>query len=92
VHVVVHHHLSGADWRLRRGAAAVHLVPILIDGYHPAAAPSNPVAPQFLALDDIFARYPILTLVHILPALLFLVLGPLQFSHTFRRRHLHWHR
>jgi uncharacterized membrane protein len=38
------------------------------------------------------SRYPVLTLVHILPGLLFVVLGPLQFSSTFRKRHLQWHR
>jgi Predicted membrane protein (DUF2306) len=70
----------------------VHLVPILINGYQPPAATSSPVAAQFLALDDIFARYPVLTLIHILPALLFLVLGPLQFNQTCRQRHLRWHR
>jgi uncharacterized membrane protein len=69
-----------------------NLVPILINGYHPPAAASNPIAAQFAALDDVFARYPVLTLVHILPGLLFMVLGPLQFSATLRTRHLHWHR
>jgi uncharacterized membrane protein len=81
--------LIGVFVVLRR---TVHLVPILINGYDPPVAPSNPTVAQFLALDDIFARYPVLTLVHILPALLFLVLGPLQFSRTFRNRHLQWHR
>jgi uncharacterized membrane protein len=69
-----------------------HLVPILINGHSPPTAPSNPTLVRFVALDDVFARYPVLTLVHILPGLLFVVLGPLQFSHTFRKRHLHWHR
>jgi len=69
-----------------------HLVPIVMNGYHPPAATSNPMVAQFLALDDIFARYPILTLIHILPALVFLVLAPLQFRPTFRDRHLRWHR
>jgi len=32
----------------------VHLVPLLINGYRPPAAPSNPVAAQLLALDDLF--------------------------------------
>jgi uncharacterized membrane protein len=40
----------------------------------------------------LFARYPILTLVHIVPGLLFMMLGPLQFSSTIRARHLRWHR
>jgi len=69
-----------------------NLVPILINGYNPPAAASNPTAAQFAALDAVFARYPILTLVHILPGLLFMVLGPLQFSSTIRTRHLQWHR
>jgi uncharacterized membrane protein len=71
---------------------AVNLAPILINGYSSPAASANPRLAQFAALDDIFARYTVLTLIHILPALLFLVLGPLQFSYTFRERHLQWHR
>lgn len=70
----------------------VHLVPIVVGGYHPPAVTSNPVAAQFAALDDLFAHYPILTLVHIVPGLLFMLLGPLQFSSTIRARHLRWHR
>src|SRR6266404_13755 len=70
----------------------VHLVPIVVRGYHPPAVTSNPVAARFAALDDLFAHYPILTLVHIVPGLLFMVLGPLQFSSTIRARHLRWHR
>jgi Predicted membrane protein (DUF2306) len=81
--------LIGAFVVVRR---AMHVAPILIHGYSPPAAPSNPRLAQFAALDDIFARYPVLTLVHILPGLLFVVLGPLQFSSTFRKRHLQWHR
>jgi hypothetical protein len=69
-----------------------HLVPILINGYSPPATPSNPRLAQFAALDDVFARHPVLTLIHILPGLLFIVLSPLQFSSTFRKRHLQWHR
>jgi uncharacterized membrane protein len=69
-----------------------HLVPIVLRGYHPPAVTSNPLAARFAALDDLFARFPILTLVHILPGLLFMVLGPLQFSSTIRARHLQWHR
>jgi len=71
---------------------AAHLVPVLIHGYSPPTAPPDPRSAQFAALDDVFARHPILTLVHILPGLLFVVLGPLQFSSTFRKSHLQWHR
>ena len=69
-----------------------HLVPILISGYTPLTPSSDPRIAQLEALDDVFARYPVLTLLHILPALVFLVLAPLQFSRRFRERHLRWHR
>ena len=81
--------LIGSAVAVRR---MVHLVPIVVRGYHPPSVTSNPVAARFAALDDLFARFPILTLVHILPGLLFMVLGPLQFSSTIRARHLQWHR
>jgi uncharacterized membrane protein len=69
-----------------------HVLPIAVRGYRPPAAPNNPRLARFAALDDPFARYPILTLVHIVPGLFFMVLGPLQFSSTIRSRHLKWHR
>ena len=53
--------LIGAAVVVRR---MVHLVPVLVNGYHPPGVPSNPTLAQFAALDDVFARYPILTLVH----------------------------
>ena len=81
--------LIGSAVAVRR---IVHLVPIVISGYQPPAGTSNPVAAQFARLDDLFAHYPILTLVHIVPGLLFMLLGPLQFSSTIRARHLRWHR
>src|SRR4030081_1154484 len=81
--------LIGSAVAVRR---LVLLVPIAIGGYHPPAATSNPKAAQFAALDDLFAHYPVLTLVHIVPGLLFMLLGPLQFNSTIRARHLRWHR
>src|SRR5713226_1372410 len=39
-----------------------------------------------------FANHPILTLVHIVPGGLFLILGPFQFSSRIRSRHLRFHR
>jgi uncharacterized membrane protein len=69
----------------------VNLLPIVIDGYHPSAARSAAAA-QFAALDDLFAHYPILTLIHIVPGMLFMLLGPWQFSASIRARHLRWHR
>jgi uncharacterized membrane protein len=70
----------------------LHLVPIVAHGYRPTAVSSNPRLAQLAALDDLFARYPILTLVHIVPGMLFMILGPLQFSSRIRARHLRWHR
>lgn len=69
----------------------VNLVPIVVDGYHPPADRAGAAA-QFAALDDLFAHYPILTLIHIVPGLLFMLLGPWQFSAAIRARHLRWHR
>jgi uncharacterized membrane protein len=69
-----------------------HLVPTLFHGYHPPTAPPNPAFSQFVATDDIFARHRLLTLIHILPAILFVTLGPLQFNRTLRSRHPKWHR
>jgi uncharacterized membrane protein len=61
-------------------------------GYRPPAVSSHPRLAQLAALDDLFARHPILTLVHIVPGMLFMILGPLQFSSRIRARHLRWHR
>lgn len=69
----------------------VALMPTLLHGYAAPKAASGAAA-QFGALDDIFARHPSLTLIHIIPGLVFMILGPLQFSETFRARHLKWHR
>jgi len=81
--------LIGVTVALRRIA---NLIPFVIGGYHPPPAPANAVAAQFVALDDLFAHYPILTLIHIVPGLLFMALGSLQFSSTIRSRHPLWHR
>jgi len=43
-------------------------------------------------LDAGFARHMLLTLVHILPGALFLILAPLQFVPRIRERHLQLHR
>jgi uncharacterized membrane protein len=69
----------------------VYLNSVLVNGY-PPPQPANPAAAQFSGLDDIFAGHPVLTLVHVIPGLLFMILGPLQFSPTLRARHIRWHR
>jgi uncharacterized membrane protein len=70
----------------------VNLGPILVHGDHPPPVPSNPRFAQIGALDSMFAYYPYLTLIHILPGLLFMILGPLQFNPTLRVRNVRWHR
>ena len=87
--VVIFLALVGTAVAVRR---IVNVVPIVLHGYHPPRPVRSPVAAQFSALDDLFAHYPVLTLVHIVPGLLFMLLGPLQFNSTIRARHLRWHR
>jgi uncharacterized membrane protein len=56
-----------------------------------AYPPSNPPA-QFAGLDEAFAEKRVLTMIHIVPALMLVTLVPFQFSRTFRSRHLRVHR
>ena len=81
--------LIGAAVAVRR---IVYLGPILTRAYSPPAVPPDSRAAQFAALDEVFARHPILTMIHVVPGLLFTVLGPFQFSEFIRARHLQWHR
>jgi len=53
-----------------------------------AVAPNNPAA----ALDEHFADHRTLTLLHVLPAMLFMVLGPLQFVRSLRSKYPRIHR
>ncbi len=48
--------------------------------------------PPAAAMDAGFARHLLLTLIHILPGALFLVLAPLQFLPSLRAKHLEIHR
>jgi uncharacterized membrane protein len=50
------------------------------------------VQPTYGAFDAEFARRPILTLIHIIPGFLFMVLGPLQFVPQIRARYIQFHR
>jgi uncharacterized membrane protein len=56
----------------------------------PSTAPAG--LPEAAALDAGFARHPLLTMLHIVPGLLFVVLGPLQFVRTLRARRPKLHR
>jgi len=58
--------------------------------FAPSSAP--PRFPEAAELDAGFTRHPILTMIHILPGLLFIVLAPLQFVRTLRVRRLVLHR
>jgi uncharacterized membrane protein len=49
-------------------------------------------SPATQALDAGFARHPMLTFVHVLPGVLFMVLGPFQFIPAIRARRLWQHR
>ena len=60
----------------------VILIPTLRTGYQPPAT----------VFGSGFARHPILTMVHILPGALFMILGPLQFVPRIRARHIKFHR
>ena len=49
------------------------------------ATPANPSVPQMAALDADFVSHTALTLAHIVPALLFILLLPFWFLHAVRR-------
>ena len=57
-----------------------------------APSPAPPGFPEAAALDEGFARHPLLTMLHIIPGSLFMVLGPLQFIPALRSRKPRLHR
>ncbi|MFN7997571.1 MAG: DUF2306 domain-containing protein [Bryobacteraceae bacterium] len=52
----------------------------------------SPRFPERTAMDPGFARHAVLTRLHILPGLVFIVLGPFQFMRSLRRRRPRLHR
>lgn len=62
------------------------LIPVLINGYHPPV-----VSTSFIPVDNSLA-HPVLTLIHIIPGLMFVVLGPFQFIQSIRARYPVGHR
>ncbi len=56
------------------------------------ASPPRNAPSQLADLDAAFASRPVLTLAHIVPGLLFVILVPFQFSRSFRNRHIRVHR
>jgi uncharacterized membrane protein len=70
------------------GVAAVTRRTLVLFWPGPFGGRASPAA----ALDAGFARHMALTLLHILPGGLFLVLAPLQFMPSIRQKHLQLHR
>jgi uncharacterized membrane protein len=58
--------------------------------FSPSPAPPN--FPEAAAMDGSFARHPLLTMLHITPGLLFILLAPLQFVRRLRNRKPKLHR
>src|SRR4051812_31134489 len=58
---------------------------------HILSAPALSASPN-AALDAGFERHPLLTMIHIVPGLLFVTLGPLQFVPKLRARRPRLHR
>jgi len=57
---------------------------------HPSPAPAG--FPEAATLDRGFARHPVLTMVHITPGLLFVLLAPIQLMRSVRNRRPKMHR
>jgi uncharacterized membrane protein len=64
------------------------LIPVLENRYQPIPPP--PGVPAFP--DEGFVNNPVLTLIHILPALIFILFGLLQFTKTIRTKYPTFHR
>jgi uncharacterized membrane protein len=59
---------------------------------HLSGPPSPSAFNESVALDQGFARHPMLTMAHIVPGLFFVLLGPLQFIRSVRARRPALHR
>ena len=64
---------------IRRILTMAHIIPSV----NPAGGPP---------FDTSFGKHPVITLLHILPGALFMLLGPLQFMRSIRARHIRFHR
>jgi uncharacterized membrane protein len=58
--------------------------------FHPSPAPAG--FPEAATLDAGFARHPVLTMIHIVPGLLFVLLAPMQLMRSIRSRRANLHR
>ncbi len=70
----------------------IGLVAVLRRMFHLTPSPAPPGFPEAAILDRGPIEHPLLTLVHIIPGLLFIVLGPLQFIPRLRTRRPRFHR
>lgn len=75
---------------LDRGAVRFFMAPIL--GVKPGSDAYRSVDEQTRRMLRKFNQNPTLTLIHVVPAGLFMVLVPLQFSSRMRGRRIRWHR
>ncbi len=74
---------------IRRTLTIAGLIPSFSPPVRTAGGMATPAGPAF---DAAFSQHPVMTFVHMLPGLLFLLLGPLQFMPRIRARHLRFHR
>jgi uncharacterized membrane protein len=90
--------VEGTTWRFQGAMWAVMILLCLIGAAAvirrmiALAHPAKNLPLQLAALDAAFAQKPVLTLIHIIPALVLVSLVPFQFSRSFRNRHLRIHR
>jgi len=79
-------------WTLTLLLCAIGLIVAVRRAYVLFSPPEHPRFAAAAALDAGFTAHRSLTLLHILPAALFIVLMPLQFVSRIRTRYLAWHR
>jgi hypothetical protein len=79
-------------WTLTLILVAIGLIVALRRMFVLFYPPKQPRFAAGAALDAVFAAHQLLTLLHILPAALLIILMPLQFVNRIRTRHLAWHR
>jgi hypothetical protein len=79
-------------WSLTLLLVAIGLLAVARRAYVLLIPPPVPAFPAAAAMDAGFAKERALTLLHILPAGLFMVLMPLQFVSRIRERRIGWHR
>ena len=92
------HMTAPAIWLVRSGWAAV----ILLAGIGILAALFRLIylvsvqrpdfVPDLRSFEDRYTIHPLLTLLHVTPGILFMILGPLQFAKRIRARHMRIHR